>query len=53
MFIIFLVLYVVSLFYDAFVSSPALHGIFHTTVAQYSLFVLNNYNYYYYYRCRD
>ena len=39
-FMIFLVYYIVSLFYDVFVLSPALRDIFHTPMARYSPFVL-------------
>jgi len=37
---IFLVYCIVSLFYDVFMLSPALHDIFHTRIARYNLFVL-------------
>jgi len=40
MFMIFLIYCIASLFYDVFVLSQALRDIFHTPVAQYSLFVL-------------
>jgi len=37
---IFFVYCIVSLFYDVCVLSPAMRDIFHTLMAQYSLFVL-------------